>query len=364
PPVLSPIGNKTVGVGEILAFTVNATDPDNDPLIFSVSPLPLPASASFDINTRVFNFTPTASQAGSFNLTFAVSDGRGGAASETITVTVTNGLSINITSPGNGATVPVGSLIVRGTVQASGGEIGVTVNGFPAGVQGNNFTALIFVAPDTTSLTATVISRSGTAVTQTIAIVVSAIGPSPIALHASPTSGAAPLTVSFSLFANLQLTQVTLDADADGIVDFNGSQLAGQSFTFSQPGTYVATAIATDAQGIQQTASAVVQVFDPTQLDALLQARWAAMKDALRIGNIGAALNEIATRSRPRYEEAFQMIASQLANIDQILTNPAVVRIENFSAIYEAARTDDGLEMSFEIRFAIDGDGIWRIEAF
>jgi hypothetical protein len=68
--------------------------------------------------------------------------------------------------------------------------------------------------------------------------------------------------------------------------------------------------------------------------------------------------------SRPRYEEAFQIIASQLSNIDQIFTNPALVRMGNFSAIYEAARIDDGLEMSFEIRFAIDGDGIWRIEAF
>jgi K319L-like, PKD domain/Bacterial Ig domain/Right handed beta helix region len=364
PPMLTPIGSKTVSVGDTLTFSVNATDPENDPLTFSVAPLPLPANASFDTNTRVFTFTPLASQAGSFNLTFAVSDGRGGTALETITVTVTSGLSIAITSPTNGATVPAGSLIVRGTVQTSGGETGVTVNGFPAGVQGNNFTALVFVAPDTTSLTATAVSRSGATATHMIAVTVSATAPSPILLHTSPTNGAAPLTVEFSLFGDVQITQVTLDADGDGIVDFSGSQLAQHSFTFNQPGTYVATAIAADAQGVQLAANAVVQVLDPAQLDTVLQVRWAAMKDALRIGNIGAALNEIATRSRPRYEEAFQLIASQLQNVDQILTNPTLVRIGNFSATYEAARIDDGVEMSFEIRFAIDGDGLWRIEAF
>ena len=99
PPVLSPIGNKTVAVGNMLTFTVTATDPDSDPLTYSVSPLPLPANASFNANTRVFSFTPTASQTGSFNFTFAVSDGRSGTASETIAIAVTNGLSIAISSP-------------------------------------------------------------------------------------------------------------------------------------------------------------------------------------------------------------------------------------------------------------------------
>jgi hypothetical protein len=99
-------------------------------------------------------------------------------------------------------------------------------------------------------------------------------------------------------------------------------------------------------------------------LDITLKARWVAMKDALRVGNIELALNEIVARSRSRYEEAFQIIATQLPNIDQILPNISLVRIGNLSAVYEAIRMDDGLGMSFEVRFAIDGDGIWRMETF
>lgn len=72
-PVLNPIGDKEVAAGATLRFTVNATDPDNDPLTFSVEPMPLPAGASF-IN-RTFTWTPTDEQIETYELTFRVSDG-------------------------------------------------------------------------------------------------------------------------------------------------------------------------------------------------------------------------------------------------------------------------------------------------
>lgn len=170
--------------------------------------------------------------------------------------------------------------------------------------------------------------------------------------------------MSFSLFGDVQITQVTLDADGDGNTDFSGSQLSEQPFTFSQPGTYVASARATDAQGNQLTADALVQVYDPTQLDGILQARWAAMKDALRAGDISTALSHIISWSRPRYEEGFQIIAPLLSNIDDILTSVSLVRIGNNEAVYKALRMDDSVRMAFEVRFALDGDGLWRVASF
>ena len=363
PPVLNPIGNKTVAVGNTLTFTVSATDPDNDPLTYSVAPLPLPANASFSTTTRVFTFTPTASQVGSFNLTFAVSDGRGGTASETISVTVTSGVTVNITSPANGATVPSGQLIVRGNVQAVGGEVGVAVNGVPAAVQGSVFTALVFVTPDTTSLTAVATAASGATASQTIAISVTS-GVSPVFLQASPTSGSAPLTVLFSLSSDVEITQISLDANDDGVVDYTGAQLDQVPFTFTQPGVYLAAVTVTTAQGSQLVANAVVQVFDRTQVDGILRAKWAALKDALRLGDISAALNQIAQRARSRYEEGFQILSAQLPSIDQILTNISLVELRENEAIYDASRVDDGLPMAFEIRFVIDGDGVWRVRSF
>jgi hypothetical protein len=363
PPVLSIIGHKTVTLGSTLTFTLSASDPDNDSLIYSAEPLP--ANAMFDTSTGVFAFTPVVSQVGSLSLTFRVSDGRGGTTSETIRITVTAGLAINITTPSDGATVPAGHLIVRGSItNPTGGEVGLTVNGVPAGIQENTFTAFVFVSPETTSLTATAKSRNGMTADHMITIAVSESLTSSAMLHASPTSGSVPLTVTFSLFTDVQTTQVSLDADGDGAMDYSSPQMDKQTFTFADPGVYIARSTAFDAQGNQFGANAIIQVFDSSQLDNLLKAKWITMKDALRVGNIELALNEIVTRSRSRYKEGFQIIGAQLPNIDQILTNITLVRVGNLSAVYEAVRVDNGLEMSFEVRFAIDGDGIWRIEAF
>ena len=363
PPVLSSIGDRTVTVGSTLQFTVSASDLDDDPLIYSVAPLP--ANATFDASTRVFAFTPIVSQVGSFSLTVAVSDGKGGAVSESIRITVTAGLAINITTPTNGATVPAGQLIVRGSItNPSGGEIGLTVNGVSTAVQQNAFVGLVFVSAETTSLTAIVTSKNGTSATQTIPITVLTAAPSSTVLHVLPTNGPAPLTATFSLFGDVEILQVTLDANGDGNVDFTGQHLTQQSFTFAQPGIYVATANATDLQGNQLAASALVQVLDQTELDGILQARWLAMKDALRSGDIPAALSQIVARARPSYEEGFQIISAQLPSIDEILTSVSLVRIGNNEAVYKASRNDDGIPMSFEVRFAMDVDGFWRVSSF
>ena len=74
PPVLDPIGDKTVNEGELLEFTVSATDPDEDPLTYSASNLP--DGADFTPSTQTFSWTPGAGQAGSYpDVHFEVTDG-------------------------------------------------------------------------------------------------------------------------------------------------------------------------------------------------------------------------------------------------------------------------------------------------
>jgi hypothetical protein len=88
PPVLNSIGNKTVNVGETLQFTVTATDPDGDSLIYSASNLP--TGAIFDPSTKAFTWTPASGQAGSYaGVHFEVIDGSL-VSSENILITVTN----------------------------------------------------------------------------------------------------------------------------------------------------------------------------------------------------------------------------------------------------------------------------------
>jgi len=98
PPVLAGIGNKTVNEGQLLSFTISATDPDGNPLTYSASNLP--SGASFSPATKTFTWTPSYRQAGSYtSLHFTVSDSNTND-TEDITITVNNVYQTDINSDG------------------------------------------------------------------------------------------------------------------------------------------------------------------------------------------------------------------------------------------------------------------------
>lgn len=85
-PVIDSIGNKTAKVSTKLTFTVTARDADGDRLIYSASNLP--QGATFNASTRVFSWTPSRTQIGTYaNISFRVTDGKL-TDSESITITV------------------------------------------------------------------------------------------------------------------------------------------------------------------------------------------------------------------------------------------------------------------------------------
>ncbi len=91
PPVLSPIGDKTVQEGQILTFTVSATDPDGNALTYSASNLP--TGATFYPTTGTFTWIPGYDQTGVYaNVLFTVTDNGTPlmSSSEAITISVDN----------------------------------------------------------------------------------------------------------------------------------------------------------------------------------------------------------------------------------------------------------------------------------
>ena len=83
-PVLKRIGDQSVPAGVTLTLVLDASDPNRDPLTYSVSGNP--AGSSLSGNT--FSWTPTSGQARTHQVTFTVDDGRGRMDSETITIKV------------------------------------------------------------------------------------------------------------------------------------------------------------------------------------------------------------------------------------------------------------------------------------
>ncbi|MBL7070810.1 MAG: S8 family serine peptidase [Candidatus Omnitrophica bacterium] len=88
PPVLNPIGDKTVNEDVLLEFTITATDGDGDTLTYSASNLP--SGAAFDAPTHTFSWTPSYSKAGAYpDVRFSVADGIT-TDTENITITINN----------------------------------------------------------------------------------------------------------------------------------------------------------------------------------------------------------------------------------------------------------------------------------
>jgi len=72
-PVLDLIGDKSINEDSLLEFTVSASDPDGNNLIYSASGLP--GGASFDPDTGIFSWTPLDGQEGIYIVHFDVTDG-------------------------------------------------------------------------------------------------------------------------------------------------------------------------------------------------------------------------------------------------------------------------------------------------
>ncbi|MDF1555613.1 MAG: DNRLRE domain-containing protein [Deferrisomatales bacterium] len=133
-PVLAEIGPQTVDEGQTLSFTLAATDDDGDGLTFDA--VPLPFGASLYPGTGAFSWTPAVGQAGSYGVTFTVTDDGTPNLSDAETVTIT----VYETVSGLAAHYPLDC----DGVDASGYGNDLVLHGAPACVPGVKHSALSF----------------------------------------------------------------------------------------------------------------------------------------------------------------------------------------------------------------------------
>lgn len=109
-PVLDSIGSKVIDENSLLSFTISATDPDGDSIIYSATGLP--GGAGFT-TTGTFSWTPGIGAAGTYDVTFTA-ESKGLTDSETVTITVV-GLTVDksaLTDALNAATTKAAGAVV------------------------------------------------------------------------------------------------------------------------------------------------------------------------------------------------------------------------------------------------------------
>ena len=95
PPVVTQIGPYSALAGELFSFTIEATDPNNDPLTFSFDGQ-APAGASLDAYTGIFNWVPPIALIGTTStIGFVVTDGNFTTYGEVKVTIITSGTTTN-----------------------------------------------------------------------------------------------------------------------------------------------------------------------------------------------------------------------------------------------------------------------------
>ncbi|HVO22890.1 MAG TPA: hypothetical protein VMW56_04610 [Candidatus Margulisiibacteriota bacterium] len=276
-----------------------------------------------------------------------------------IVVAVTDTVSA-VTTDGN-------EMTVRGTLASlPNGTVGVTANGTPGLVEGNQFVVRLPVDASMTGFTLSVRDFSGilSAVRVPVTAPTGAPGPA-VVLRATHAAGLVPLTTGFTYSSPISITHLSLDADRDGTPDADETTIGTFTCTYAQPGLYLPRLTVTDADGNSYTTIGIVHVADPGVMDARLQPVWQGVKDALRVGDVSGAAQFVHSETRAVYQNAWnQLPGAVLATVDQIMTSIQLDAVGPAGAQCDMHRDDDGQTFSYPVSFGLDTDGLWRVRRF
>ena len=200
--------------------------------------------------------------------------------------------SITITNPADGVSFNASRVNVFGNFTAASLHQ-ITVNDIVAFVNGTNFEALnVTLAGGANTITAVIEDLTG--VTNAFSINVTGLTNSdgsmnsPVQLQATPVAGFAPLTVTFSVQANVPGTiqQVFYDFNGDDLADFATNNLDSFTYTYETNGEYFpVVTIQTDAGRFSSVGGWNAVALDPSNQPVQINVQ-AALTQTVFISNI------------------------------------------------------------------------------
>ncbi len=302
--------------------------------------------SDLSINQAGTGYTLTASATGVADATsnaFNISTATGGTIAGIVSQ-VTNGLPIG------GALVEVLQANAVRAITGTGTNGSYSVSGLPAGTYGVRASAANFAAQQQNGVA---VSNGGTSTVNFTLIAVPGLQIN----ITSPVDDKVVERPQIGVFGQAS----ALAGIAQVTVNGQPAQVNEGTFGAVIPvalGLNAVTTMLVDFAGNVAIDTIIVTRQEPTPPDFI--AIWDGIKSALRVGNITGALEFIVEKSRGRYQGIFTVLGVQLSEIDLILTNINPIAVRQEDAEFEMFRSG----RSFEIFFARDDDGIWRLASF
>lgn len=272
-------------------------------------------------------------------------------------------VSIKIESPTQGANLSSGQVIVSGSFKGPF-NTGVTLNGQPALVSGNQFWANVSLAPGPNTLTAIATAPSGLTAQHAITVNLNRATPDPLAVTAEPQSGVGPMTARFTVgYSGPAITRIQADYNGDGATDFTTTDPnALIEHIYTQPGVYHAKLIVTDAQNGTHSQTIAIVVHDAAQMDQLFAALWDGMNGALVAGDVNRATGYLNESAKRKYGPVFQTLLPHMSQIISSYSPLKRLSIAESIGEYAIVRPYSGQNRVYLIYFLKDTDGVWRVD--
>jgi hypothetical protein len=290
----------------------------------------------------------------------ALTGGRGAIAD------VAPSLTIAISSPVQGD-IMSGDTIVKGSfVNSTGNDTGITVNGMPATVYGNQFVAN-HISLDEGVNTITAVATDSAGDTSSTPVTVSAIPDlNSIRLRSNIETGIAPFEIVLSLDLPFSFEETEILITGPIPPELMDSGENEYRFLINVEGIYSFTASITDSDDHVYQDTLAITSMNATQMDNLLRRKWEGMKNSLVIRDFDSAANYFTEETKPHYHDIFTSLDAHMPQIVRDMQDIERIYIKGNTAKYRIRKDEvyggQVIPITHYIYFAVDNDGLWRID--
>ena len=279
--------------------------------------------------------------------------GLGGEASAKTTVTVNDlppppifGITFDPYRDGplDGNTVNNTQLLVSGTVSVPyPEEIGVSVNGIVAEMSNGRFSAKILLQEGSNTITAVATDANGP-VCQASAQVYSLPASDYVSLTADTSAGIIPINVELAVSADISNNIASYDLTCTGPTIFTPATSGEDTFqaSFTLPGLYICRFVVVDETGSTFDDSIIVNAYQNTELNTLLQQKWSAMTAAMAQSDVEAMMPYFLSSARKVQARRFGSIVSKLPQMATDMRGISLLKVEDKRAICDLRLVKDG----------------------
>jgi len=274
---------------------------------------------------------------------------------------------IVVEEPFDGASVTSPLLRVSGKVTAyETGDLGVSVNGCPAILDGDTFCAdQILLVPGWNTVTV-VSSNAEGAIAETELQVFYEDGHQFAWIEMDEPVYIAPATVGMDVekYQSTVTLSESLSCEGPAPVEVYPGE-RGYEAVFETPGVYTCVAQIEDQASGHLEASVSFRVMGLEELKAVAERRWDGMQNAFARGDLEGALSNISLRSQDKYRTVFTTLADRMERIAMNMQSIEFYRMYGSLALFKVKKTEvyagQEYEITHELHFQLDSDGLWRL---